>query len=59
MKPLPGTSGVVKPQGNQKRIFHCKECGKTFMEAPLLPLLPVRCPHCGSFRTGEDRRVRY
>jgi DNA-directed RNA polymerase subunit RPC12/RpoP len=59
MKLKPEIPQVVQPKGNQKRLYRCEHCGNIFMKAPLLPLVPVRCPHCGSFKTGEDRKVRY
>jgi DNA-directed RNA polymerase subunit RPC12/RpoP len=59
MKPVLDTSGVMPPRGKQKRLYRCGRCGTVFMKAPLMPLVPVRCPRCGSFKTGEDRGVCY
>jgi phage FluMu protein Com len=41
---------VVMPSIRWKRVFRCKKCGKVFTKARLLPLLPVQCPYCGSFK---------
>jgi uncharacterized Zn finger protein len=59
MKLKPRISRVIKPTGNQERLYRCEHCGTVFMKAPLIPLLPVRCPRCGSFKTAEDQRVSY
>ena len=59
MKLKPEIPHVVKPAGNQERVYKCEDCGKVFVKGPFLPLLPVKCPHCGSFKTVEDARVRY
>jgi predicted Zn-ribbon and HTH transcriptional regulator len=53
----PGMNGVAGPAGNRERLYRCEHCGAVFMKAPLLPVLPVKCPRCGSLKTGEDRRA--
>jgi DNA-directed RNA polymerase subunit RPC12/RpoP len=59
MKEKPGRGGFAKPSGKQRRLFKCGNCGGIFTEARILPLLPVKCPYCGSFKTAEDKRVVY
>ena len=59
MKLKPKTAHVIKPAGTMERLFRCERCGKLFMKVHCVPLLPVKCPYCGSFKTGEDQKVRY
>jgi predicted Zn-ribbon and HTH transcriptional regulator len=58
MKLKPKIPSVIKPAGNQGRLFRCENCGTVFMGSRFI-LLPPRCPNCRSFKVKEDTRVSY
>jgi predicted Zn-ribbon and HTH transcriptional regulator len=49
--------GLIRPPGNMKRLFTCRNCGRAFWAVKII--FPQRCPQCGSFRVKEDKRVNY
>jgi predicted Zn-ribbon and HTH transcriptional regulator len=52
-------TGIRPPAPGDKALFVCKKCGHRFMAAiPILPF-PVKCPECGSLKTGRDKQVSY
>ena len=45
-------STLREPKPGENVFYYCPDCGNRFSDKkPLLPLIPVKCPKCGSTQT--------